>query len=219
MSKRPVWPRVPSKVADDALVLERRERILQAALKLFAETGCAKTTTSAVAREAGMPVGTLYLYIHKKEDLVLLLAQWMMESMEDSLSSLSLDDMTSEQRLATVIKRTVEDMQRFHQVLKILHWDTHSLDPKGRRAVLDAEQRIVKALADEIEAGITAGAFRSVPPMLSAHIILGLAQMWATKHWAFAGDYGATIETYTERLTEFALKAIRNNDQPLGSLK
>jgi len=35
----PKWPRVGTKVADNALVEARREQILQAALKLFAEKG------------------------------------------------------------------------------------------------------------------------------------------------------------------------------------
>ena len=50
--------------------VEKRQRILAAAARLFDEQGFDATTTSAVAKAAGIGKGTLFLYMATKEDLL-----------------------------------------------------------------------------------------------------------------------------------------------------
>ena len=48
---------------------ERPEEILEAALTVFAERGYRPATMEAIAREAGITKGTIYLYFENKEEL------------------------------------------------------------------------------------------------------------------------------------------------------
>jgi len=50
---------------------EKRQRILDAALKVFAERGFYTAKVSEVAREAGVADGTIYLYFANKDDLLI----------------------------------------------------------------------------------------------------------------------------------------------------
>ncbi|HEY0846688.1 MAG TPA: TetR/AcrR family transcriptional regulator, partial [Noviherbaspirillum sp.] len=50
-----------------------RERILEACLRLFNESGPAAVTTSEIARTVGINEGNLYYYFKKKEDILLAL--------------------------------------------------------------------------------------------------------------------------------------------------
>lgn len=52
---------------------ETRERILDAALRLFRDKGFDVTTMRDVAAEAGMATGAAYYYFHSKEELVMAL--------------------------------------------------------------------------------------------------------------------------------------------------
>lgn len=49
---------------------EKREKYLNAALKLFVENGVQNTTTAAIAQEAGTAAGTLFLYFPTKQALI-----------------------------------------------------------------------------------------------------------------------------------------------------
>jgi AcrR family transcriptional regulator len=49
---------------------DKRRRILEAARKRFRYYGVRKTTMQEVARDAGVAVGTLYLYFKNKDDLL-----------------------------------------------------------------------------------------------------------------------------------------------------
>jgi len=49
---------------------EKLARIVRAATLLFAERGFEATTTQAIAEEAGIGAGTLFLYVRSKDDLL-----------------------------------------------------------------------------------------------------------------------------------------------------
>lgn len=53
--------------------MDKREQILQAALKLFVEFGFHGTPTSRIAQEAGVSNGTLFHYFKTKDELVVAL--------------------------------------------------------------------------------------------------------------------------------------------------
>lgn len=50
---------------------DKRERILTAALKVFARAGFYNAKVSEIAREAGVADGTIYLYFKNKDDLLI----------------------------------------------------------------------------------------------------------------------------------------------------
>ncbi len=49
---------------------EKRAKLLTAALKLFVKNGVTNTSTSEIAKEAGIAAGTLFLYFSKKQELL-----------------------------------------------------------------------------------------------------------------------------------------------------
>jgi AcrR family transcriptional regulator len=49
---------------------EKRDRIIDAALKLFCENGFQNTSTANISKEAGVATGTLFLYFKSKDELI-----------------------------------------------------------------------------------------------------------------------------------------------------
>lgn len=50
--------------------MDKRERIIRAALKLFVEKGFHNTSTANISRAAGVAAGTLFLYFSTKDELI-----------------------------------------------------------------------------------------------------------------------------------------------------
>jgi len=69
--------------ARDTRAHEKRARILDAAIKVFAERGFHTATVAEIARAAGVADGTIYLYFKGKDDLLLRLFD---EKMTDLLA-------------------------------------------------------------------------------------------------------------------------------------
>jgi TetR/AcrR family fatty acid metabolism transcriptional regulator len=55
----------------DLVARARREQIVEAATRVFAEKGFRRATTREVAREAGVSEGTIYNYFEDKDDLLM----------------------------------------------------------------------------------------------------------------------------------------------------
>jgi AcrR family transcriptional regulator len=77
---------------------QKRESIMQAALKVFSKKGYSPAALDEVAREASIAKGTLYLYFRDKEDLfsstiiyvIDKLAAQMLESLSDTINPMEI---------------------------------------------------------------------------------------------------------------------------------
>jgi len=125
-------------------------RILDGTRKLLHEQGSAKLTTIAIARVAGMSVGSLYQYFPNKEAILLHLVQDWLADVQDAMSLLASD--------APIEKWTdVEStLHRFHEKLRGIYLDRADLlpvvDAMGDSAALaeiyrEHNERIAQSLA------------------------------------------------------------------------
>ena len=79
-------------------VTDKREAILAAALRLVSRLGLHNTPRSAVAREAGVAAGTLYLYFPSKEAMLNALYLDVLEDRERSMRPSSAGEATASAR-------------------------------------------------------------------------------------------------------------------------
>ena len=71
----------------DTVRPDKRERITEAAIAVFAEKGYRSSRVSDVAQAAGVADGTIYLYFKNKEDLLLSIFEEKMEMLLGALNS------------------------------------------------------------------------------------------------------------------------------------
>jgi len=73
--------------------IEKRDRITEAAISVFAEKGYRSARVADVARKAGVADGTIYLYFRNKEDLLLSIFEekmgQLLEELAEALSDIS----------------------------------------------------------------------------------------------------------------------------------
>lgn len=86
------------------LVNTRRNQILDAATRVFAEKGFHPTTIKDVAREAGLADGTIYIYFENKPALLLGIMDRMMASARQNVDPSQLAGMDLQQFVRTYIQ-------------------------------------------------------------------------------------------------------------------
>lgn len=64
--------------------IEKRKRIMEGAIRVFAENGFHGTTVAQVAAEAGVADGTIYLYFENKDDLLVSIFEETMDHFIDT---------------------------------------------------------------------------------------------------------------------------------------
>src|SRR6516225_12225102 len=82
----------------------KRERILDAAIKVFAAEGFYNAKVSQIAQAAGVADGTIYLYFKSKDDLLIQLFEDRMERVNANLRAALASETSATAQLKRVVK-------------------------------------------------------------------------------------------------------------------
>lgn len=148
--------RVYAKKNPEQRVIERRERLLEAALQLFATKGYANTTIEALCSEAKVTTRHFYQAFKGREELLLTLYNQLMVELQAGLLSAMQDEHSSLQHkmnqvIQALVKQYLTDTRRA-QVGVIEVVGASPAVEKRRREVIHAIAMHLQAFLDEMAA-------------------------------------------------------------------
>ena len=181
--------------------IARREGILAAARKVFAETSFDGATMADIAREAGVASGTVYLYYRSKIDLFAALNDRLYEIMNAAIRDAHAPPELrggTEARIHAIFEacREHDDLLR----LVFLNPDPRS---EVARRLKRTDDRRLGALADILRAGMTAGTVRQGDPELLARLVSGLVII--ALYQCFVASDGRDVAAYEQTVTEMVV--------------
>ncbi len=138
-----------------------RDRIIRAALEVFAEKGYRGATIADVVRRSGLSVGAIYTHFSGKEELFLFSCDHIsgrgMEELATRLASAS----TTAQRLRLAIGLYIESIDTLDgeagQVALLAAWAEADAEPGVRDMLVRRRERLVGAAHMLIQDGVTRG--------------------------------------------------------------
>jgi len=160
------------------LRMERRQAILDAAMKVFAQRGYAAATIRAIAREANIAQGTIYLYFPSKRDILLALYRSMiLESLEEIMARPEKGDDEAFLRSLVVdrILRFRQNAQAVRFAFTELPFHDELREKFYREIALEQLGRIQAFLKDRI----AKGRFRPLRPEIAARAFQGMYIIFA----------------------------------------
>jgi AcrR family transcriptional regulator len=149
----------------------RREEILDAARRVFTRSGFKGTTIADVAEEAGIALGTIYLYFPSKDDLFRGLGQRFWQMMTDSLTQGD-DATTLERSIRSRLENVFKVCGANRDLIRLVVLNSDST-AKAEARLKAIEQNRHQPLVDALKAGISAGIVRSANPLTMTKLILG----------------------------------------------
>jgi AcrR family transcriptional regulator len=158
--------------ADAALESVPRARIMAAARKHFEKFGYRATSIALIARDAGITVGTIYLYFKNKEQIPVALfdesnARWMAEAERAANQPGS-----AEERLLRVAQASMERNQRDQLLRAVMNRDLEMIPAPLCEEFRDKVLRHnVEVMADVIRDGVRSGELHSTDPEKTAFIL------------------------------------------------
>lgn len=166
----------------------KQERILTAALELFALRGYQATAVPEIAKAAGVATGTIYRYFDTKDVLLNVLYQRWRGELNASMFS-PLPQGSSAREVFGVIWRRLAGWFAGYPVQATFldqHYHKPLLDEKSQ----EADRVFVQGLERFVEGAVASGEIRNMPPTLAVALVwggaLGMLKM--------AGDGHLTIE-------------------------
>jgi len=163
--------------------INKKELIINAAIKVFADKGFYTANVADVAKEAGVADGTIYLYFKNKDDLLISLFETKMEEILKRFSTLLNSNQNAEEKLHRFIHlyfQIIEEDQKLAEVFQVeLRQSSKFLKDYHNQNFID----FLNLIGDIINQGQNDGRFK---PEISIHtmklIIFGaldeLARQW-----------------------------------------
>lgn len=202
---------VATQIKDKKLVEERRNQIVECAVKLFINHGYHKTTTRMLAKETGLSIGSLYEYITTKDDVLYLVCMAIHNAVEQALHDALDRSLGGRESLKEIIREYFLVCNRLSDYILLMYEVTHLLPVERQRIVLDAELGITSLFIDSMQQLKTNGKLSLDDDVINliGHNISVIGHTWAFRRWYFAKHF--TIEQYIEKQTKFIMGFLPGN--------
>ena len=150
---------------------ERRQDLLDAALRVFAEKGIGRTTVSDITEAAEVAKGTFYLYFDSKDHLVAALKERFVDEILQHATGLyarvGKDDWW--QLVDETLTSFVDFMLEHRGMIQVMVQEGET--PETSPYFAECQRRIDEMFAASIKMGIDAGAFSVEDPVLIARYL------------------------------------------------
>lgn len=190
-------------VEDPDLVRDRQARLAAAGAYLFRRKGYAQTSVPEIARQAGMSVGSVYRYIRKKEDILLLILRAAMERYEVRVRPVFSAPLPPAEKLTRFIEAYLRHIDQERDSVLVMYRNVNALGAKALADLEGSDRAVTQDARSIIEDGMRQGVFRPEDPDLVAHNIVVIAHMWALRRWRFPKTY--TVDDYIQGQTRLII--------------
>jgi AcrR family transcriptional regulator len=170
----------------------RRQRVIDAAMKLAADGGYDAVQMRDVAREAGVALGTIYRYFASKDHLLAACQVEFARAEQHKLERQPPRGETPADRVVDVLRRATRAQEREPQLTAAMVTAISSPDP----AVSGCQREVTTVMA-----AVLAGPMRDVDPKLRPGIVRALSHVWFSallgwvNGWTNVGAVGEELES------------------------
>jgi AcrR family transcriptional regulator len=186
---------------------DRREQILQASQKLFADKGFRETNLNDVAVQLGFRRQAVYHYFPSKEDILYELIDRAGQAIATSAQPTLDADMPPAEKLAEVVRNHVRQLLTNIDVFRIQFSELFKLSGQRADGLRRDMAAYVHSMAKVIKAGQKDGSFIDIPPTTQALLILGMCN--GTTDWYTGGRSQVSIDEIADFAARIALAGVR----------
>jgi AcrR family transcriptional regulator len=193
-------------------VSQKQLQIIEAATPLFMEHGFHETSVRMIADAAELSMGSLYQYIHTKEDILYLAAMHTMAEIEPVIMRQVDPVRDIRSQIASLLSDYITVLDRNRKVFKMVYRETASLNEETRPKLMAAESRLTEVFVEHVEAGIKSGEIQPCNAQITGLNLLMFAHTWSLKGW-WLKNY-VNIVLYREAQVANALRMIPFQEPP-----
>jgi TetR/AcrR family transcriptional regulator, fatty acid metabolism regulator protein len=194
---------------------DKRERILRAAIKLFARHGFFHSQVADVAKAAGVASGTVYLYFQNKDDLLVSIFDRMMgEAIDEGRRALeSVTDPIA--RLDEIARLHLARMGRDRDLAVVCQVELRQSVKFMERFSSTRLREYLGIIRDAIAAGQHRGVFRDgLKPTIAAKLFFGMLDEMATnwvlspRRYPLEAESALVVDLFVNGLTSRPVVAV-----------
>jgi AcrR family transcriptional regulator len=134
---------VKARVKDKSLIGEKRRRIIEGAIKVFNKKGYHKATVREIAREAKVGLGSIYDYVHSKDDILYLFFENYVNTFFEKVKSRAFQIEDPLLRLEVTFQAFVEAAMELEDQVMLSYTQARYVKKNYLKGILQKESEIV----------------------------------------------------------------------------
>ena len=150
-----------------------REKILDAAAKIFGENGYHATSMNDIAKAVDLKKGSLYHHVSSKQEILLALLEQALDLLITRVGEVAAQDLTPEVKLKQAISVYLNILTENKSLSAVLLLEHRSLKPELHAAHLPQRDKFENIWREIIQEGIDAQKFNHINPAQAARYLLG----------------------------------------------
>lgn len=207
----------PATLPEDAVTKTNRtigndkyERILGAALKVFAQKGFYQSKVSEIAHLAGVADGTIYLYFKNKDDILISLFEEEMSKVIDMMDRALESAADPAEKIKIFAKTHLGMVESHREVAEILQVEVRQSSKFMKEYRNEKFLQYINIISSIVAEGQAAGAFRpEVNPDIAKRAFFGaLDEM--SRYWVLSTKRAYTTEAAAEQISRMFLAGINS---------
>lgn len=189
-----------------------REKILDAAAKIFGENGYHATSMQDIAKAVDLKKGSLYHHVSSKQEILLALLEQALDLLIIRLEEVAAKDLAPDAKLTQAISVYLNILTENKSLSAVLLLEHRSLKPEFRATHIPQRDKFENIWRKIIQEGIDCGQFTSTNTAQATRFLLGTLN-WTITWYNPAGPL--TPAEISEQCANLFLHGflICNNDQ------
>jgi TetR/AcrR family transcriptional regulator, cholesterol catabolism regulator len=192
---------------DGTATSPREDQVRAAALRLFKEKGYHATSMRDIATAVGINKGSLYSYIHSKEDLLIPVFERAMGVLLEQIEQITADgSLTPTERLKRAIHAHVLAVANNLDVLTVYLSEWRQLATESLATNRSQRERYAELFHQILRDGVAAGEFRAMDTRI---VMLGMIGMSNYLFRWYRPDGRLTPTQVADELIELVMQGVR----------
>jgi len=139
---------------------EKYTRILESAVKVFAEQGFSQSTVAQIASEAGVADGTIYLYFKNKDDILVEFFSFKTKHVFNKFREEVDKASSATDKLKNLIQRHLSEFQQDKNMALVYHSEIRQNRRIAEKQVQEMSKMYLDIITDIVEQGQEEGVMR-----------------------------------------------------------
>ena len=199
---------------------ERRQQMLDAARKLFAERGYHDTTVDDITRAADVAKGTFYLYFSEKREIYVEVIRSFLDLIKDFVDLVTEQTPSPADYFDRVRKGAVgllAMLQQNRQLARLAYREALGVDEQLSALLRNFYREIAEVESRNLELAMQLGVIRRCHPLVVAYMHIGLVERVILEMLERPDDF-PPIEVIVDELLRTGYEGLRGENAPAWKL-
>ena len=186
------------------------EKILKAAIKVFAKNGFHNSKISQIAKEAGVADGTIYLYFKNKDDILIRLFEEKLDEINNNLRAELEQAKDPKEKFKIFVRKHLTTVEKNRALAEVISVELHQSHKFMKEYHPEKFGEYLNILSGIIREGKEAGVFRSdlMPGVIKRAIFGALDEL--VLYWVLTPSPKYDLETAIDQATHFFLRGLES---------